>query len=67
MRFRAGAIAGKNATIRVPEVLIGEFLKYALRTDYLAPTCADAQVFFILNFLPPHCFSPPSHVTCSEY
>jgi hypothetical protein len=52
LRFCAGAIAGKTATIRVPEVLIGEFLKYALRTDYLAPACADAQVFFILNFIP---------------
>ena len=42
----AGAGGGKNETIRIPEVLIGEFFKYAFRTDYLAPTCADAQVFF---------------------
>ena len=45
----AGASGGKNETIGIPEVLIGEFFKYAFRTDYLAPTCADAQVFFVLN------------------
>jgi hypothetical protein len=67
LRFCAGAIVGKTATIRIPEVLIGEFLKYALRTDYLAPACADAQVFFILNLTPLTAFSPPSHVTCMDY
>ncbi|PAC12343.1 hypothetical protein CD006_09695 [Enterobacter sp. 10-1] len=52
MRFNAGVSGLKNLTIRVPEVLIGEFVKYAFRTDYLAPACADAQVFFILKILP---------------
>ena len=66
MRFMAGAGGGKNETIRIPEVLIGEFFKYAFRTDYLAPTCADAQVFFVLNSAPSGAFSAPSHVTCFD-
>ncbi|TGB80453.1 hypothetical protein CQJ27_15160 [Escherichia sp. E1130] len=35
-----------RTTIKIPEVLIGEIIRYALRTLSLAPTCADAQVFF---------------------
>ncbi|AUY76303.1 hypothetical protein C9Z24_10130 [Escherichia coli] len=35
-----------QTTIKIPEVLIGEIIRYALRTLSLAPTCADAQVFF---------------------
>ncbi|OVU06091.1 hypothetical protein CAL16_14235 [Klebsiella quasipneumoniae] len=46
MRFPAGPKRAKNATIEIPEVLIGEFLRYALRTGRLTPACADAQVFF---------------------
>ncbi|WP_248422843.1 hypothetical protein, partial [Escherichia coli] len=34
-----------QTTIKIPEVLIGEIIRYALRTLSLAPTCADAQVF----------------------
>ncbi|PLL42790.1 hypothetical protein CWN50_06715 [Klebsiella michiganensis] len=58
--------AGKTRQSGYPEVLIGEFFKYAFRTDYLAPTCADAQVFFVLNSSPPGAFSVPSHVTCFD-
>lgn len=43
--FPAGPLRPKNVTIEIPEVLIGEFLRYALRTERLTPTCADAQVF----------------------
>ncbi|POT56538.1 hypothetical protein C3432_14070 [Citrobacter amalonaticus] len=45
--WRSGRV---NTTIRIPEVLIGEIIRYALRTLSLAPTCADAQVFFRLYF-----------------
>ncbi|NYY75360.1 hypothetical protein DMI60_19395 [Escherichia coli] len=40
-----------QTTIKIPEVLIGEIIRYALRTQSLAPTCADAQVFFAPNLL----------------
>ena len=66
MRFMAGTGGGKNETIRIPEVLIGEFFTYALRTDYLAPTCADAQVFFVLNSAPHTAFPAASRVTCFD-
>ncbi|AUT29376.1 hypothetical protein DWS23_09045 [Escherichia coli] len=39
-----------QTTIKIPEVLIGEIIRYALRTLSLAPTCADAQVFFHTYF-----------------
>ncbi|AUS66737.1 hypothetical protein CXP54_14785 [Escherichia albertii] len=39
-----------QTTIKIPEVLIGEIIRYALRTLSLAPTCADAQVFFRTQF-----------------
>ena len=66
MRFPAGPLRPKNVTIEIPEVLIGEFLRYALRTGRLTPACADAQVFFILKIPPPHCFPTPSRVTCFD-
>ncbi|HBY0528174.1 TPA: hypothetical protein MIO58_11130 [Klebsiella pneumoniae subsp. pneumoniae] len=53
-------------TIEIPEVLIGEFFRYALRTERLTPTCADAQVFFIPKIPPLHCFPMPSRVTCFD-
>jgi hypothetical protein len=42
----SGGITGRVATLIIPEVLIGEILQYIFRTLFLAPTCADAQVFF---------------------
>ncbi|NDO81554.1 hypothetical protein CJP72_12490 [Citrobacter sp. NCU1] len=52
-----------ETTIKIPEVLIGEIIRYALRTLSLAPTCADAQVFLPLFYADcrPHC---PSRVIC---
>jgi hypothetical protein len=38
----AGEQAGPVATVYVPEVLMGEH-----QNNFVSPTCADAQVFFI--------------------
>ncbi|QBX82753.1 hypothetical protein E4Z61_21285 [Citrobacter tructae] len=55
-----------QTTIKIPEVLIGEIIRYALRTLSLAPTCADAQVFFRLCFrIPFTCRAhPPTRIIC---
>ena len=45
LRMFAGLFADPVDILALPEVLIGEFLRYALRTERLTPTCADAQVF----------------------
>ncbi|EGD9450479.1 hypothetical protein DNW53_08355 [Escherichia coli] len=59
-----------QTTIKIPEVLIGEIIRYALRTLSLAPTCADAQVFFAPNLLSLaffiSCNLPPFAFTESE-
>jgi len=46
----AGGFTSVVDTLIIPEVLIGEV--DPLREGHLiTPTCADAQVFFVLNFI----------------
>ena len=45
LRMFAGLSAEQVDILAIPEVLIGEFLRYALRTGRFTPACADAQVF----------------------
>jgi hypothetical protein len=61
----AGGFINLIDTLTIPEVLIGENFLVRLRTSLLAPTCADAQVFFTQNSAP-SCFPAASHVTCKK-